>query len=268
MLGVELHKLLIRPRTWLTITLLAGLPVVVGVFVRTSGIAPRPGQGPALLSEVLSNGLLFPAAALAVILPIFLPVATAVIAGDTVAGEANAGTLHYLLIRPVGRSRLLGAKLVAVMVFVALAVIFVVGIGLAAGIVLFGVEPLTATVSGTSLSYAETAYRTAVAMGFVAVSMLGLASIAIFASTRTDSPLAAALAALATFVTSQVLDLIDSTRAIKPYLPTHYWLSFVDLFRDPILWRNIGRGFALQLVYIAVFLGAAWASFSSKDITS
>ena len=76
--------------------------------------------------------------------------------------------------------------------------------------------------------------------------MLGLASIAVFASTRTDSPLAAALAALATFVTSQVLDLIDATRAIRPYLPTHYWLSFIDLFRDPILWHDLGRGFALQ----------------------
>ena len=29
--------------------------------MKTSGIGPRPGQGPALLSEVLSNGLLFPA---------------------------------------------------------------------------------------------------------------------------------------------------------------------------------------------------------------
>src|SRR4029453_7889372 len=90
-------------------------------------------------------------------------------------------------------------------------------------------------------------------------AMRGLASLAVFASTRIDSPLAAALAALATFVTSQVLDLIDATRAIKPYPPTHYWLSFVDLFRDPILWRDVARGAGLQLVYLVVFLGAAWA---------
>src|SRR4029453_1132011 len=99
-------------------------------------------------------------------------------------------------------------------------------------------------------------------------AMRGLASLAVFASTRTDSPLAAALTALAAFVTSQVLDLIDATRAIKPYLPTHYWLAFVDLFRDPILWRGIQRGIALQAVYLVVFLGAAWAGFATKDITS
>ena len=98
--------------------------------------------------------------------------------------------------------------------------------------------------------------------------MLGLGSIALFASTRTDSPLAASLATLAAFVASQVLDLIEATRSIKPYLPTHYWLRFVDLYRDPILWRDIHRGLLLQLVYVVVFLGCAWANFAKKDITS
>jgi len=267
MLGVELGKLFTRPRTWLTVALLAGLPVVVGIFLRTTGVGPRPGQGPALLTDVLSNGTLFPAAALALILPIFLPVATAVIAGDTIAGEANAGTLRYLLVRPVSRSWLLFSKLVTVIVFVFLAVVVVAGIGFLAGAVLFGLEPVT-SVSGSTLTTTDIVIRTVVTIGYVAVSMLGLASIAVFASTRTDSPLAAALAALATFVTSQVLDLIDAARVIRPYLPTHYWLSFIDLFRDPILWHNLARGFALQAAYIGIFLGLAWASFSTKDITS
>jgi ABC-2 type transport system permease protein len=55
---------------------------------------------------------------------------------------------------------------------------------------------------------------------------------------------------------------------LQPYLPTHYWLAFVDLFRNPILWRNITRGFALQGVYVALVLGAAWANFQTKDIKS
>jgi len=65
----------------------------------------------------------------------------------------------------------------------------------------------------------------------------------------------------------KVID-IDATRAIRPYLPTHYWLSFIDLFRDPILWHDVLRGFSLQAVYIVIFLGAAWAGFSTKDIKS
>ena len=267
MLRVELGKLIRRPRTWITVALLAGLPAVVAVFVDVTGIGPRPGEGPALLSEVLDNGLLMPAAALALILPIFLPVAVAVIAGDAIAGEAEAGTLRYLLVRPVPRTTLLVAKLATIVVFIFLAVALVAAIGLAVGWWLFGVKPLT-SVSGSSISTSDTVWRAIVTIAYVATSMLGLAAIALFASTRTDSPLAAALGALAAFITSQILDLIEATQSIEPYLPTHYWLSFIDLYRDPVLWHDIARGFGLQAVYIVVFLLAAWASFTSKDITS
>lgn len=267
MIRVELSKLVRRPRTWVTIALLAGLPVVVGIFVKASGLAPAPGEGPALLSEVLNNGLLFPAAALAIILPLFLPIAVSVIGGDTVAGEASNGTLRYLLSRPVSRNRLLVAKLTAVVAFIFLAVIIVALVAFAAGVVLFGIEPLS-SISATPLTPAETAIRTILAILYIGWSMLGLGSIALFASTRTDSPLAASLATLAAFVASQVLDLIEATHSIQAYLPTHYWLKFVDFYRDPILWRDVNEGIVLQLVYVIVFLGAAWANFTTKDITS
>ena len=113
MIRVELVKLVRRPRSWVSIALLCGLPVLVAVFVAVTHVAPPPGQGPTLLSAVLSNGSLYPAAALAIVLPIFLPVAVAVVAGDAIAGEAGSGMLRYLLARPVGRTRLLVAKLIS-----------------------------------------------------------------------------------------------------------------------------------------------------------
>jgi ABC-2 type transport system permease protein len=105
-------------------------------------------------------------------------------------------------------------------------------------------------------------------VGFVTFSMLGVAAVALFLSTLTDSPLSASLGALAFLVGSSLLLTLDAARSLQPYLPTRYWLSFVDLFRDPILWRNVERGVLLQAVYVAVFLGAAWANFATKDVTS
>src|ERR1700735_5416287 len=105
MIRVELAKLLRRPRSWVSILLLCGLPVTVAIFVAVPHLAPPPGQGPRLLAAVLSSGWLFPAAALAIVLPIFLPVAVAVVAGDSIAGEAGSGTLRYLLARAGGRTR-------------------------------------------------------------------------------------------------------------------------------------------------------------------
>ena len=283
MIRVELVKLVRRPRSWVSILLLCGLPVVVAVFVAVTHIAPPPGQGPALLSEVLSSGTLYPAAALAIVLPIFLPVAVAVVAGDAIAGEASAGTLRYLLARPVGRTRLLVAKLITLIVYTLAAVLLVAGTAYLTGIILFGSKPIAATpgglttsniasaatsLSGTAMSPADIALRTIGAISFIAVSMLGVGAIALFLSTVTDSALGAALGALAALITSEVLVTLNAASAVDPYLPTRYWLAWVDFFRDPIVWRNIERGFAVQAVYVVVFLGAAWAHFATKDVTS
>ena len=254
----------------MTIAVLNALPVLVAVLLRLTDLAPRPGEGPPFLSAVLTNGALFPLAALAIVLPLFLPIAVAVVSGDAVAGEAQAGTLRYLLARPAGRTRLLVAKLVAVLAFVVVTVVVVAAVGYVVGTTLFDARPVAGgtSVSGTSLTQEELAGRTLLAIGYVAVSMLGVAAFGLFFSTLTDSPLAAALGALAVLVTSSLLLTLDAASPIAPYLPTRYWLAFVDLFRDPVLWRDVVRGLALQAVYVGVLLTAAWANFTTKDVTS
>jgi ABC-2 type transport system permease protein len=205
------------------------------------------------------------------VLPLFMPVAVAVVAGDAIAGEAQGGTLRYMLTRPVGRTTLLVAKLVSVLAFVLLAVVVVAVVGYVVGRLLLGggdARNLVTGVSGSSLTSTQLVQRTLMSVVYVSLSMLSVAAMALLLSTFTDSPLGAALGALAFLIASTLLLTLDAAAALQPYLPTRYWLSFVDLFRDPILWRDIVRGVLLQGVYVAVFLGAAWANFTTKDITS
>jgi ABC-2 type transport system permease protein len=105
-------------------------------------------------------------------------------------------------------------------------------------------------------------------MTFITVSMLGVAAIAIFLSTLADSALGAALGALAALVASEVLVTLNAASVVQPFLPTRYWLAWIDFFRQPIFWRDIQRGFAIQAVYVAVLLAAAWANFATRDITT
>ena len=118
MIRVELQNMLRRPRTWVTIAALNALPTIVAILLAVTDLGPRPGTGPPFLSAVLTDGTLFPLAALGIVLPLFLPVAVAVVGGDAIAGEAQAGTLRYLLVRPVARGRLLVAKLASIVTFV------------------------------------------------------------------------------------------------------------------------------------------------------
>ena len=107
------------------------------------------------------------------------------------------------------------------------------------------------------------------AIGYVAFSMLGRGG---DRAVPVDADrLAAAARPRARWrssIASSLLLTLDAATALQPYLPTRYWLSFVDLFRDPILWRDVGAASLLQAVYVVVFLGAAWANFTTKDITS
>jgi ABC-2 type transport system permease protein len=273
---VELAKMLRRRRTWVAVTLLCALPVAVAAFLYTSRLAPPPGEGPAFLSAVLRDGSLYPAAAMAMVVPVFLPIAVAVLAGDAVAGEAAVGTLRYLVVRPVGRTRLLVAKLVSVAAFVFLAVAAVVATSAITGIALFGTGDAAAvgqpggltSLSGVPLTPWQLTLRMLAAAGYIVVSMLGVAAIALALSTFTDSALGAALGAVAALVASGVLVTLDAAATVKPYLPTRYWLAWVDFFREPIFWRDIERGVAVQAVYVGVLLGVAWANFMTKDITS
>ena len=105
--------------------MLVALPTLVAILLAVTDLGPRPGTGPPFLSAVLSDGTLFPLAALGVVLPLFLPIAVAVLGGDAIAGETQTGTLRYLLVRPVGRTHLLVAKLLTVVAFVVLAVLVV-----------------------------------------------------------------------------------------------------------------------------------------------
>src|SRR6266849_5139674 len=94
MIGVELVKLLQRPRTWISLVLTCALPFVVAVFITITHLTPPPGQGSAFLSAVLQDGALYPAAALAHVLPVVLAVTfTAYATGVFLLGPSQAAAV-------------------------------------------------------------------------------------------------------------------------------------------------------------------------------
>ncbi len=265
MLASELRLLFGRARTRVALATLAFFPVLLAVAVRLSGGPRGRGGGPAFLAQVSQNGVFAAMAGLTVVLPFFLPLGVALIAGDTIAGEAGMGTLRSLLVRPVGRTRLLAAKLATTAVFCLVAAGVVALSGLVAGAVLFPLGRVT-TLSGTTVSLFEGILRALAAAGVVGLSMLGLAAVGLFISTLTDSAIAAIAATAGVAIMSQVLDSIPQLYAIHPALLTHYWSAFGDLMRTTGGSGAIGSDLLLQLAWVVVFSLAAWARFTTKDV--
>uniref|UniRef100_A0AAU3GS76 ABC transporter permease n=1 Tax=Streptomyces sp. NBC_01401 TaxID=2903854 RepID=A0AAU3GS76_9ACTN len=265
----ELVTTLRRGRTLALLGVLAAVPVLIGVAVRIEtggGARGGPGGGPAFLSQVTNNGLFLVFAALSATLPVFLPMAVGVIAGDSVAGEASGGTLRYLLVAPAGRTRLLLAKYASVLVFCLVATLVVAVSALAAGALLFPVGEVT-TISGTRIGFGDGLLRAGLIAVVVALSLTGFAALGFFVSTLTNSGIAAMAATVGVLITVQILDTMPQLDGIHPYLFPHYWLSFTDLLRDPVYWDELVRNLGLQAVYAGVFGSAAWARFTTKDIT-
>lgn len=273
-LGLVRDELRTTFRRWRTLALLgvlAAVPVLVGIAVRIEtgdgSSSGGGGGGPAFVSQITNNGLFLVFAALAATLPFFLPMAVGVIAGDAVAGEAGAGTLRYLLVAPAGRTRLLLTKYAAVMVFCLAATLVVAVSALAVGALLFPLGGLT-TISGTRITFAEGLLRALLIALVVAASLLGVAALGLFVSTLTNSGIAAMATTVGLLITVQILDQIPQLHALHPYLFSHYWLSFADLMREPVLWDDLTRNLGLQALYALVFGSAAWARFTGKDVTA
>ncbi len=264
-LGSELRLVAGRRRNQAGVLVLMSLPVFIVVASRLS--RHRGGGGAGFIDQITANGVFAAFAALTVELGLFLPIGVAMVSGDAVAGEAQAGTLRYLLTVPVGRTRLLAVKYAALVVTGTVGAVAVAVTGVVAGALVFGAGPLT-TLSGTQISLVEGLWRLTLSTLYVAAGLAALAAVGLFVSTLTEQPIAVTVVVMVVAAGSWILDSIPQLSALHPWLLVDRWLAFADLMRDPPQWGTVVAGLGVDAGYAAVFLLAAWASFSGRDVTS
>jgi ABC-2 type transport system permease protein len=265
LLASELRLIAGRRRNQAGVLVLASVPILVAVSLKFT--QPRPGRGPDFLSDATSNGIFVALTSLSIELALFLPLAVAALSGDTIAGEANIGTLRYLLTVPVHRTRLLAVKYVSLVIGACFALVVVAGTGVVVGGILFGLGPTT-LLSGNQIGIADALGRLALAVLYLSIGLAGLAAIGLFISTLTEQPIAAMIAITVVSTAMWILDAIPQLAWLQPWLLVHYWPAFSDVFRDPVYLDQMRQGALVALAYAVVFLSLAWARFSQKDITS
>jgi ABC-2 type transport system permease protein len=265
----ELWLIFGRRRNWAGLVMLAAVPVIVAIAVKID--PPRGGggrgDGPDFFTSITSNGLFVALAALTLELPLFLPVAVAAISADSVAGEANLGTLRYLLAVPVQRTRMLAVKFTALVIFTFAATTLVAAVGAGLGLVLFGGGEVT-LLSGTQVPFASGVLRLLLVVAYLAACLCALSAVGLFVSTLTEQPVGATIAIVIFSIVSFILDSIPQLDWLHPYLLTHSWTAFGDLLREPIATNGVQHGLVSAGIYVAVFWAAAWARFAGKDVSS
>jgi ABC-2 type transport system permease protein len=260
----ELGMVFRRRRNQLAIAVLCLVPILIGVAIKLSDDGGN--GGPAFLNDITENGIFVAFAALTAVLPLFLPLVVAVVSGDAVSGEAQLGTLRYLLTVPVDRTRLLAVKYAGIVAFCFGAALAVAVTGAVVGLVLFPSGTAT-LLSGDEVSTLNTVGRLLMVAAYIGVCMAGVGAIGLFISTLTEVPVAAMTATATAAVVSEVLDNLPQTHVLHPWLFSDYWLNLSALMRSPIDWHTLNHGLLVTGIYILLFASMAWARFTGKDIS-
>jgi len=262
----EIGMILRRRRNQLMLIALMAIPIVIGIAVKaTSSRSNRNAGG--LIGGITDNGIFVSFTALVVVIPIFLPMAVSVVVGESVAGEAGSGTLRYLLAVPVGRTRLLAVKFVALAVWCLTTAAAVAVAGLAIGFALFPIGKVT-LLSGTQTSLVGGLGRLVIVVGYATVMMLAIGAVGLFISTLTEVPIAAMAATLGVAIVMQVLVAVPQLHAIHPFLISRYLFYFGDVLRDPLSLDGPVKGALVASAYVVIFCSLAWSRFTTKDVSS
>jgi ABC-2 type transport system permease protein len=268
----EMRRQMSRRRTQLTLGFMIALPLIIMIAFEfgsnnRSDNSNERGQFAALATIATSGGLNFALFTLLVSASFLLIVVVALFCGDTIASEASWGSLRYLLAIPVPRARLLGSKLLVALTYCAISLALLTFTGLLVGTLRYGWHPLKSNVAD-DIAALPALWRLLGIVGYLAISLLVVASLAFLLSVSTDAPLGAVGGAVLLQILSSILDQITALGSIRDYLPTHYADAWLGLLSTPIQLTDMVKGAIVSLCYAAVFFAWAWWRFVRKDVVS
>ena len=266
MIRWELYKLLRQRRTFLGLGAMALVPILFVAAVEITRRGPDAGEAP-FAAQLLENGLVVPLITLAFATFVLLPLVVSFVAGDAIAGEVSAGTLKTLLSRSVGRTKLFFSKAAAVGLYCLAAPAVLAAVGLAAGYLASGFEPLAGP-GGSPISVARGIALVWGGAALVAVPLMALAAIAVFFSVTTHNSLGSGVGAVVLVLLLRLASGLGLAGPLEPYLLTSQFEAWLNLARDPVAWEPIVRSLWVSLLWGAAFLAAAWAVFVRRDVLS
>ena len=276
LIRVELVKQLRRPRTWVALGFVILVPIIITIALKANppslndggGGGDGRGGGVRFFYLASQSGLLVPIATLRVMSEFFLVVIFCLFAGDAIASEAGWGNLRFLLTRPIGRGKLLAAKLIVATSFSVLATALIVVSGLIAGGIAFGYEGISVPLLGISMSVGSILGNIALSALLAAWGIAGIAAFAFMLSTMMDNSAGAIMGAVGLYIVTSILGAIDSVGPIRYGFPTFYNGAWADLFRGVDFGGDMVRNVVVQIPYVIVFVAIGLWWFRRKDITS
>lgn len=219
------------------------------------------------------------------ILLIQMPLLVALIAGDSIAGEANMGTLRLSLTKPISRTEYILIKFLACFIYTIILLLWLALIGLFGSMIIFGTNDLVIIreMGYEIVSQDDVIWRYILAFGFASIALTTVAALSFLLSVFAENsigPIIATMSVVLVFTVLSQLNIPLYDRTLKPWLFTTHMVGWKGFFYAqagadgipikgsfenlPAIMKSLG----ILLGYIAVFLGSAIYFFRRKDILS
>ncbi len=265
----EFVKILFQKRTYFGWTGLFLIPWLITIAMRfANGGHPTPEHGGhTFIGLITSNGLYVALASLLALVSFLLPLLAAMSGSQTIAGEAENGTLRTVLMQPVSRGAVLMAKWLIANLYIALGLLILLVGALIAGGSIFGLDRMT-LLTGQVIGIGNGIGLICVAYLFALVAMATVVSLAVTFSTLTNSGLTAVAATLVLVIIMLVLGSFSVFDFLKPYLFTSHFDAWVGFFKSPVEWGPIVDALINFAVWIIGLTTVAYLVFRRKDILS
>ena len=218
-----------------------------------------------------------------------LPILVALIAADSISGEANMGTLRLLITKPISRTQLILVKFAAATIFTILLLLWMAITSLFFSLLIFGADDMLIFRSKGDesqillISQDDVMWRYLAAFAYATVALTVIAALSLFLSIFADNSIGPIIATVCivlvcTIISNINVPIIDKN--VRPFLFTSYlvgWKGFFYIATTdegvPIKgsvenWPAIRNSLSILLLHIGVLLGASVFIFRKKDILS
>jgi ABC-2 type transport system permease protein len=291
LLQIELFKIYKRPRTYIAYGAIAAIVILFQVGMKSDGksyldLILNSVSDTFEVSDDFKGRILngyFICFAILNILLIQMPLLVALIAGDSIAGEANMGTLRLSLTRPVSRIQFMVVKFIASVIYTISLLIWLAIIALFGSMLIFGTNTLVVFRAGSidMMEASDILWRYIAAFGFAAVALTTVAALAFLLSVFAENAIGPIIATMSIVIVLTILSELNIPlydRTIKPYLFTTHMVAWKGFFYVKTDMNNttikgsisnlpaILRSLSVLLIYIGAFFTTALLVFRRKDI--
>ena len=294
LLQIELFKISKRPRTYIAF---AAITAIVFIF-QFAFKADGQSYMDLLLQSVKDdfsfdrvqgiNGYFMCYIILNTLL-IQVPILVALIAADSISGEANMGTLRLLISKPVSRTQLILVKFAAATVFTILILIWMAITALLVSILVFGTgDMLVFRTKGEDsqimlITKDDVLWRYYAAFAYATIALTVIAALSLLLSIFAENSIGPIIATVCIVIVCTIISNINVPvidRNVKPYLFTSYLVGWKGLFYigtdadgNTIKgslenWPAIRKSLLILIGHIVLIVSASVWVFNRKDILS